>query len=173
MKKILDFSHSEARRFLLKEKSYYNFDLPQYFVFQKLLDQISQEIQEKPLQSYYGSIDVNGKNKSTRPCDYENVNYRFFNNKDGKFSWRPLQLIHPAIYVSLTHNISKEENWSVIVSRMNEFSNNPKIRCLSLPVESDDKISDKAATVNNWWYSVEQKSIELALKYQYVVHTDI
>jgi RNA-directed DNA polymerase len=175
MKRILDFSYADARRFLLKEESYYNFDLPKYFVFQGLLEQISQEVQEKPLSDYYGNhVDTSsGKPKSTRPCDYENVNHRFLNNKDGKFAWRPLQLIHPAIYVSLVHKISKEENWNVIVSKMEEFSSNPKIRCLSLPVESDDELSDRATTVSNWWHSVEQRSIELALQYQYVVHTDI
>ena len=52
MKRILDFSYADARRFLLKEGSYYNFDLPKYFVFQELLDQISQEIKEKPLSDY-------------------------------------------------------------------------------------------------------------------------
>lgn len=165
MKKILDFSHTEAKRFFLKEESYYNFDLPRYFVFQELLEQISQEIQEKSLSDYYGT--------NTRPCDYENVNHRFINNKDGKFAWRPLQLIHPAIYVSLVHKISKEDHWTLIVNKMNEFRINSKIRCLSLPVESDDELSDTATTVSNWWRSVEQGSIELALKYQYVVHTDI
>jgi RNA-directed DNA polymerase len=173
MKRILDFSHTDARRFLLKEESYCNFDLPKYFVFQKLLEQISQEIQEKPLSDYYGTSINPSRKKTTRPCDYENVNHRFLNNKDGKFAWRPLQLIHPAIYVFLVHMISKEENWDVIVNRMEEFSRNPKIRCFSLPVESDDAQSDRATTISNWWHSVEQRSIELALKYQYVVHTDI
>ena len=174
MKRILDFSHVDARRFLLKEESYCNFDLPKYFVFQKLLEQISQEIKENSLSGYCGEkVDPSGRTKITRPCDYENVNHRFLNNKDGKFAWRPLQLIHPAIYVSLVHKISKEENWNVIISRMEEFSSNSKIRCLSLPVESDDELSDRATTVSNWWHSVEQSSIELALKYQYVVHTDI
>jgi RNA-directed DNA polymerase len=173
MKRILDFSYNDARRFFLKEESYCNFDLPKYFVFHNLLEQISQEIQEKPLSDYYGNISTSGKMRPTRPCDYENVNYRFLNNKDGKFAWRPLQLIHPAIYVSLVHKISKEENWNFIVSRIEEFSRNPKIRCLSLPLESDGDLSDKAATVSNWWHSVEQSSIELALKYEYVLHTDI
>lgn len=174
MKRILDFSHADARRFFLKEESYYNFDLPKYFVFQELLEQISQKIQEKPLSNYYGNYtNASRKTKPTLPCHYENVNYRLLNNKDGKFAWRPIQLVHPAIYVSLVHKISKEENWNVIVSRMEEFGSNSKIRCLSLPVESDDELSDKATTVSNWWHSVEQGSIELALKYQYVQHTDI
>jgi RNA-directed DNA polymerase len=174
MKRILDFSHTDVRRFLLKEESYYNFDLPKYFSFQKLLEQISQEIKENSLSNYYGShSNSSGNSRPTRPCDYENVNHRFLHNKDGKFAWRPLQLIHPAIYVSLTHEISNKENWSIIVSKMEEFRSNPKIKCLSIPVESDDELSDKAATVSNWWHSVEQGSIELALKYQYVQHTDI
>lgn len=174
MKRILDFSHTDARRFFLKEESYYNFDLPKYFVFQKLLEKISQEIQEKPLSDYYGThLDASRKRKPTRPCDYENVNYRLLNNKDGKFAWRPFQLVHPAIYVSLVHEISKEENWNVIVSRIEEFKRNSSIRCLSLPVESDDELSDKATAVSNWWHSVEQGSIELSLKYQYIAHTDI
>ena len=174
MKRVLDFSHTDARKFFLKEESYYNFDLPKYFVFEELLEQISQEIKEKSLSDYYGkSVNISGKEKLARPCDYENVNHRFLNNKDGKFAWRPLQLIHPAIYVSMVHKISKEENWNIITSRMKEFSSNPRIRCFSLPVESDDVQSDKATTVINWWHSVEQRSIELALKYQYVVHTDI
>lgn len=172
MKKILDFSPADVRRFFLKEKSYYNFELPKYFVFQEILNQVSQEIQEKSLSDYYGKK-KSGESKKSRPCDYENVNHKFLNNKDGKFAWRPLQLIHPAIYVSLVHKISEEENWNMILTKMKEFSKNPKIRCLSLPIESDDKRSDKKSTINNWWHEVEQKSIELALDYQYILHTDI
>ena len=128
MKGILEFSYNDARIFFLKEESYCNFDLPKYFVFHNLLEQISQEIQEKSLSDYYGNSSTSGRMRPTHPCDYENVNYRFLNNKDGKFAWRPLQLIHPAIYVSLVHKISKEENWNVIISRIEEFSRNPKIR---------------------------------------------
>ena len=34
MKRILELNHTEARQYLLKAESYFNFDLPQYFVFQ-------------------------------------------------------------------------------------------------------------------------------------------
>ena len=91
-----------------------------------------------------------------------------------KNSFSPFQLIHPALYVSLVHRITEEANWETVLEKFKEFRNNPKIQCHSLPLESDDtKLSDKAATVSNWWQSIEQKSIELALKYQYVLHTDI
>jgi RNA-directed DNA polymerase len=162
-KTILDFSNLEARRFLLKETSYYNFDLPQYFVFQNLIDKVSQILEGKKLADFCES----------KPCDFENVNYKFLNNKDGKFAWRPLQLIHPAIYVSLVNRITEEANWGVIVKRFNEFSNNSKIKCLSIPLESETKQSDKATTITNWLQEIEQKSIEFALEYEYVLHSDI
>ena len=174
MKKVLDYSYCEAQRFFLKEESYFNFDLPKYFIFQGLLDEISQEIQDKQLSDYYGNVArSSGKQKTTRPCDYENVNYRFLNNKDGKFAWRPSQLIHPAIYVYLVHQITREDNWSEIVKAFNGFSDNSKVKCFSLPLESEDILSDKATTISNWWHSVEQKSVELALDYEYILHTDV
>ena len=86
---------------------------------------------------------------------------------------RPFQLIHPAIYVSLVHNITEEANWNTIVARFEQFAANPKIKCYSIPLESDGIQSDKATTVTQWWQSIEQQSIELALKFEYVLHTDI
>lgn len=174
MRKVLSYSHCDARRFFLKEESYFNFDLPKYFTFQKLLDKISSEIQDKQLSSYCGDLPgSSGKERQTRPYNYENVNYKFLNNKDGKFAWRPFQLIHPAIYVSLVHQITREDNWNEIVNAFNRFSDNANIKCLSLPVESENALSDKATTISSWWHSVEQKSVELALKYEYILHTDI
>lgn len=175
MKNILEFSHTEAKRYFLKEESYFNFDLPRYFVFQELIHKLSEKLEGKLLSDFYGSSvnSISGKQKPTPPCDYENVNYKFLNNKDGKFAWRPFQLIHPAIYVSLVHQISEEKNWDLIVKRFKEFSGNPKIKCFSFPLESEDKSSDKAETVSNWWKTIEQQSIELALEYEYVLHIDI
>ncbi len=175
MKSILEYSRIEAQRFFLKEESYFNFDLPKYFIFQNILEKVSQKIEGKLLSDFYENyIDPNsGNQKATYPFDYENVNYKILNNKDGKFSWRPLQLIHPAFYVSLVHRITEEVNWNTIVERFRQFDKNPRIKCYSLPVESESELSDKAATVSNWWQSIEQKSIELALNYEYVLHTDI
>ena len=36
-KSILEMSHEEAKKFFLKDKSYCNIDLPEYFSFAKLL----------------------------------------------------------------------------------------------------------------------------------------
>lgn len=175
MKSILTFSHIDAKRYFLKEESYFNFDLPQYFVFQNLLNKISTKIDGKNLKEFYDSKfdEELLKHKQLNPRDFENVNYKFLNNKDGKFAWRPFQIIHPAIYVSLVHKITEEENWNFIVDRFKQFSNNPNICCLSVPLESENEQSDKANTVLNWWHKIEQQSIELALDYEYVIHIDI
>lgn len=174
MKRITELNHIEARQYLLKDQSYFNFDLPQYFVFKNVIQQVSAQLNRHNLSNFYNSY-TNGKGqqKKSYPCNFENVNYSFLNNKDGKFAWRPFQLIHPALYVSLVHNLTEEANWNLILARFEEFAAAPKIRCYSIPVQSEGIQSDKATTIAQWWQSIEQQSIELALKYEFVLHTDI
>ncbi len=174
-KPVLDYSYIEARRYFLKKESYCSFDLPNYFAFQAILNKVSKKIEGKSLSSFYRNYkdSSTGKPKSTFPCDFENVNYKFLTNKDGKFDWRPLQLIHPALYVSLVHKITEEDNWRLIVERFKQFEKNPKIICNSIPLESESDRSDKAEIVNYWWREIEQQSIELALKFEYILHSDI
>lgn len=173
MRRILELNHAEARQFFLKEESYINFDLPQYFVFQKLLQDVSDHIEGNEISSFFSTYGQPGNLRTNYPADFEDVNYAFLNNKDGKFSWRPLQLIHPALYVSLVHAITAEGNWGSITARFRHLQANPNIRCYSIPLESGTLLSDKASSINQWWQHVEQQSIELAIKYEYVLHTDI
>ena len=147
-------------KFYLKQESYCRFDLPQYFNFSNLLDGIDNLLQNI---SNFGSY-LHGK-----PRDYEHVNHIILGNKDGKYAWRPLQLIHPAIYVNLLHNITEEENWNYIKNRFREFAKNEGIKCLSIPVVSDNKKRrDKAEQISTWWKKVEQESIKLSLDYDYI-----
>lgn len=174
MRRILELNYIEARQYFLKAESYFNFDLPQYFVFENVIQQVSAQLIGHRLSDFLGSYtNPAGQQRATYPCDFENVNYTFLNNKDGKFAWRPFQLIHPVLYVSLVHNITEEANWNTIVTRFGQFASNPKIKCYSIPLISDDIQSDKATTVSLWWQTIEQQSIELALEYAYVLHTDI
>jgi hypothetical protein len=174
MRKIIELSNIEAREFLLKEESYFNFDLPSYFTFNELLSDLSNIIEERELEEFYKNINPNN-NKPQRPfpSEVEKVNYVLLNNKNGKYSWRPFQLIHPAIYVSIVHKITTEENWLILTNRFSEFQANPKIICESIPIESNDELSDRANSVTNWLKNIEQKSIELALNFDYIMHTDI
>jgi hypothetical protein len=174
MKQIIELTHTEAKAFFLKEESYFSSDLPKYFVFQKLLAGVEKKLNGKLLSDFYANLTTSdGKQKAVYPFNCEKVNYTLLNNKDGKFAWRPLQLIHPAIYVSIVHKITEESNWRLIIDKFNEFKTNPQIKCHSIPLQSDNKQSDKVANVSNWWQSIEQQSIELSLNFDYLLHTDI
>ena len=175
MKNVLILNCKQARAHFLKEESYINLDLPRYFTFKKLLSDLSKKLDGKSLSDFYKSSNdkVSNKYKNQNPSEHENVNYTFLQNKDGRFSWRPLQLIHPAIYVSLVHKITEQDNWDFIQKRFKDFGKLKGINCYSLPQISQNKLSDKAANITNWWEFIEQKSIEKALEYEFVLHTDI
>jgi len=174
MENILKLNHTEARQYFLKEESYYNFNLPRYFVFKTLIQAVSAQLAEQDVSAFYSTYnDQAGLQKKHYPADFEDVNYKFLNNKDGKYSWRPLQLIHPALYVSLVHEMTEQANWDLIVARFAQFQANIYIRCYSIPLQLDTNQSYSANSISQWWQTIEQQSIELALKYEYVLHTDI
>lgn len=163
-KNILELSANEARKFFLKHESYCNIDLPKYFSFSELLERISNKYLGKEL----GSL-ANIKAMT----NLDDVNYLLYANKDGKLSWRPFQIINPLVYVALVHKITEQENWEKLQARFKKFSKNEKIKCLSIPVQSESKQSDKAQQISNWWEQVEQQSILLSLEYDYVFDTDV
>lgn len=160
---VLEMSGSEARYFFLKGQSYCNFDLPPYFTFDSLLAKASKQLEGKSLKTM----------TSCSPRDYDDLSHKILNNKDGKFAWRPLELTHPALYVSLVHKLTEAVNWDILINRFRLFRSNPQIHCLSLPVESRSSQKDKAEQILQWWQEIEQRSIELSLDYEYIAHTDI
>ena len=172
MKIILELTNIEARHFLLKPESYANFDLPSYFDFGPVLSGLSATIGNHRL-SDIAEPDPSRNNRPMRPSDFDDVNYTLLNNKDGKYAWRPFELIHPALYVLLVNEITEPAAWAEIQARFAQFQADDKIVCLSMPVVSETEQSDKAEQVSAWWQQVEQGSIELALEFDYVAHTDI
>lgn len=166
MKNILSLNYEEAKSFLLKHESYINIDLPPYIKFDKLLSIISDKIMDR---KNFLSI----KKAKENPDNLENVNYKLFHNKNGKYDWRQFELIHPFIYVSLVHEITKYNNWKLIKKRFGEIKAKSIVECMSLPIVSETDKSDKAEQILNWWEQIEQKSLVLSLDYNYVYHTDI
>lgn len=164
---VLDLTNDEARKYFLRANNYCTIDLPKYFDFQPLLNNLEGKI---GLQKLYIIQD-------STPKDIEGVNYKFLTNKDGNFAWRPMQIINPAIYVCLVNRITEEENWAVIKSRFKKFQENEKIKCCSLPLYTEENNNqlkkDTAQNITNWWEEIEQQSIELALEYNCVLITDI
>lgn len=161
-KSILELTAAEAQAFLLKPESYCSLDLPPYIRFDALIEGVHKALEGKKLSDL-----------SSKPRDHDDVNYIIFNNKDGKYAWRPFQIIHPALYVSLVHHLTEDASWRLIMNRFGEFSTNQKIQCLSLPVISLSDEKDKAEQVSHWWHAIEQRSIELSLDYEYLLETDI
>ena len=166
MKNMLSLNYEEAKSFLLKHESYINIDLPPYFQFDVLLEEISNNILNR---KNFLSI----KKAKENPDNLENVNYKLFHNKNGKYDWRQFELIHPFLYVSLVHEITKYNNWKLIKKRFGEIRAKSIVECMSLPIVSETDKSDKAEQILNWWEQIEQKSLVLSLDYNYVYHTDI
>jgi len=166
MKNVLSLTSKEAKEFFLKEESYFNFDLPPYFQFGNLLQKISNKLKDKKITDFY--------RRDTKPHNFENINYKLITNKDGKYAWRPLQLIHPVFYVSLVNEITEEKNWKYITGRFSDLINKSRcIDCASFPVVSSYYKKDKANQVAHWIEEVERKSIINSLEYDYIYHTDI
>lgn len=159
-KNVLSLSHDEARDFFLQPDSFCNIDLPKYFSFTSILT----FLKNKNLNSI----------KTRNARNYSDVNYTLFCNKDGKYAWRPTQILNPVIYVKLVNLITEEKNWDFLKQRFKKFKNNTQIQCTSIPIspESDTK-KMKAQQILSWWSSFEQKSVQLSLEYRYIFLTDI
>ena len=111
--------------------------------------------------------------KHAHPENYENVNYIIASNKDGKYDWRPFELINPILYVQLVRTITEETHWQDICKRFKDFAANPDIECMSIPVVENTLQTNQKAQILVWWENIEQRSIELSLNYEYLIETDI
>lgn len=77
-------------------------------------------------------------------------------------------------FCMLVNKITEEANWNEIVGKFNEFEIFTDVTCQSIPLKSEEvNQSDRATVVANWIKNAEQKSIELALEYKYMLQTDI
>src|ERR1700690_790113 len=158
MKKLVDLSNEEARMHFLKGSSYFNNDMPNYISFEPILTDVAKVLSNKNFAEF----------KSSNPNDFSGVNYSFLANKDGKFAWRPFELIHPAIYVSLVNAICDSTNWVSIQKRLSEFEGG-SVDCCSVPVVSTDHQKDAATQINSWWQKIEQQSLEFSLEFNQVL----
>lgn len=155
----------EAKQFLLKSESYVNSSLPSYIDVSCMLKKAENILKNTSLEDLSKS--------KTELSKQENVNHVILANKDGNYSWRPIELIHPMVYVDLVNLITDELNWDILCNRVIELNDKSMVKCISLPVESVSNKSDKAETILNWWENLEQAQIKYALDYEYCGHTDI
>ncbi len=162
LKLLEDLSVSEAKEHFLKSSSYFNGDFPNYISFDPLLSKVSEALGDKLCFEF----------KKSDPAKSSGVNYSFVSNKDGRFAWRPYELMHPAIYVSIVNTICSETNWPLITARLAALSTGA-VECCSRPVVSTTPDTDTGAQISNWWQRVEQNSLKLSLEYTHLLHTDV
>jgi RNA-directed DNA polymerase len=162
MKRLIDLSNEEARTHFLKGSCYFNGDLPRYISFEPMLGAIAKVLKG-------GSF---SPHKEKSPAELPYVNYSFIANKDGRFSWRPYELIHPVIYVSLVNTICETSSWATIQARCKDFEGG-LIESYGGPVISEDDESDVASQIKSWWQNIEQKSLLYSLSFSHLIHTDV
>ena len=162
MKKIYELTTGRALKYFLQHDSYTTLELPSYVDFSSLLEEINSAIDE-------GKINFQPDTKSLMG---KNINYEVLVSKDGLYSWRRITLINPLYYVYFCKLITSPSNWKAIRNKFREFESNDLFLCSSTPV-SKKNTSNVAASVLNWWEDFEQKSLSLALEYEFMFSTDI
>ena len=116
MKLITNMDEKEAKEFLLKGSSFFTLDLPKYFNFDNILLDVRKKVGNKSLDNLcklYTKSNNSKKKTIDKPDNYDKVNFKMINNKDGKYSWRPFEIIHPVIYVCLVNKICNKDNWKI------------------------------------------------------------
>ena len=162
---ILTLNHGEAMDFFMKSEQYHGFELPEYFSFDEVLKYVREKVRTIPYEECL--------KKGVSPDSLSDVNLDILLNKDGRYAVRPIILANPFLYYFLVREVCCESNWQVIKDLFEKF-NVPHITSCAIPVIPNEKEPfHKATTINNWWNSMEQRSIELSLEYRYMFVTDI
>ncbi len=162
VKKMHQLSNRAALNYFLQHDSYTTLELPIYIDFSTLLKKINTAIDEKKISYAPDPKSLMGRD----------INYQVLVSKDGLYSWRRITLINPLYYVYFCKLITSQANWKKIKEKFKEFELNELFLCASIPVSKKNK-SNVAASVLNWWEEFEQKSLSLALEYEFMFSTDI
>lgn len=164
-KNVLSLDSKDAMDFFLKSEQYHGFELPEYFVFDELLQNVKRIVEDTP----YEECLQNG----ISPENLSNVNLDILLNKDGHYAVRPIVLANPFLYYFLVREICNESSW-ILIKKLFEKFQVPHITSCALPViPKGTEPFHKSTTIINWWSSMEQRSIELSLEYRYMFVTDI
>lgn len=164
-KNVLSLDSKDAMDFFLKSEQYHGFELPEYFVFDELLQNVKRIVEDTP----YEECLQNG----ISPENLSNVNLDILLNKDGHYAVRPIVLANPFLYYFLVREICNESSW-ILIKKLFEKFQVPHITSCAMPViPKGTEPFHKSATIINWWNSMEQRSIELSLEFRYMFVTDI
>ena len=164
-KNILSLNSEEVMDFLMKSEQYHGFELPEYFVFDEILEYVRKTIGDKPYQECV--------QEGLTPDTLSDVNIDILLNKDGRYAVRPLILCNPYIYYFFVRELCGGDNWRRVVDNF-EKCTVPHIKSCAIPVVAEKKEKfHKSTTILNWWNTMEQRAIELSLEYRYMFVSDI
>ena len=160
-------NNKNALEYFLGMDQYWTTELPEYFTFEPVLNYAKRVIGDKTLDQCLAT--------NADPMTCVGVNLDVITNKDGRYAVRPLTLANPFLYYMLARDICSETAWKKITECFNLYSNKHITACAIPRVKVDDKPEPfkNAKSILNWWSSIEQRSIELSLKYRYMFMTDI
>lgn len=165
MTRIIDLEASVAKAYLEKPECYFRSDFPPYISFEAILKDTAAALGDNTYLSFQ-------KPKPDRAVDMSGVNYELLSTKDGRFAWRPFELIHPAIYITLVQLVCEEANWKLLKERFEELHSGV-VECTSFPMASNGEDKHDAVQVRNWWLRYEQRSLELSMDYTHLLKTDV
>ena len=161
-RKISDLSSHEARRFFLTDDAYSTLGMPPYFSSEKLIRSLSANLRSNPLSD----------KALKKSRNHEGVNHVVHSNTAGRYSWRPLEFIHPVLYADLVNQITQDDHWDLIITRLKSFEQVARSECHSMP-QSDPNQKNAAVQIANWWEGIEQASVANSLDYSFLYRTDI
>ncbi|MGL5898683.1 MAG: hypothetical protein ACRCZW_03320 [Lactobacillaceae bacterium] len=108
-KSILEMDNKEAKEFFMKDESYCPRQLPEYFSFKTVLEKADQMLTGK---SSHSQIPISSiQSDKIKEANVESINCDIVINKDGKYDWRPVKIVHPVAYVDLVNTITSKDNW--------------------------------------------------------------
>lgn len=165
--RIIELSSKDALDALMSNDLYCTTELPEYFDFSGVLKYAMDSIEDKSLDECV--------NDDCHPEMVHGVNLDVITNKDGRYAVRPLTLANPVLYYMLARDICSDKSWAAIKECFKLFGSEHVTACAIPMVKVDDKPEsfNGATSILNWWNSMEQRSIELSLKYNYMFMTDI
>lgn len=164
-KLFFDLTADEAKTLLMTSAHYHNFEMPEYFNFDNVLNHVQNTVGNRPYtECLHQSIDINSCN---------GVNIDILLNKDGHYAVRPLTLCNPYLYYFMVRTLCTPEAWQSISQDLSACQV-PHIMAGGLPVvPAKVEKFHNSTIIFNWWRNMEQRSLELAVDYRYMFVTDI
>lgn len=129
-KNVLSLESKDAMDFFLKSEQYHGFELPEYFVFDELLQNIKEVVEDKPYEECLQD--------GLSPEILSDVNLDILLNKDGRYAVRPIILANPFLYYFLVREICNEQSWPLIKNLFEKF-HVPHITSCALPIIPKEK----------------------------------